>query len=166
MKAVTLTKIGKIPADTVVTVIHKGNQCIVHHKQQAEHADQRFDFVIIPEVWEIKSKLHEVGARYNVNWSSSTSLYTVTGFEFGLASRVSVPVFANGKVTGQKFVTTTRHVSISADNEETLFRKLFRACVSGRLYKHFSPSRLDRLYWDVEFDKFSTQVVDKASIEV
>lgn len=164
MKAVTLHEIGKIPADSVVTVIMKGSHCIVHYKQVAEPADPRFDFVIIPETWEIQQHLRKISGGYGVHWSSEADKYHVVGFRFGLATRISVPVFEKGKIIRNRFVTTTKHVDIHDASLDTLFRKLFRACASGRLYAHYPKGRLERLFWDSEFNQFSTQTVSKDSI--
>lgn len=110
--------------------------------------------VIVPPVCEIHTMLNKL-ANYGIMFNSSTQLFTVASFRFGRLTRVSVPLFKGGSITGTKMVSTTKHVVIQGDSFEDCSIKLFRAACTGKLYGYNGRS-LERLYWDTEFNQLST----------
>lgn len=126
---------------------------------------QPHQYVAIPPQSEFIAELNKLGS-FGIMFSSQTQKFMVTGFRFGKPCRISVPVFKGNKVVEQRFVTTTKHISISAESFDDCCNKLFRIAVSGMLYGFYAGARLERLYWDTEFNQFSTQTVSRNSIEV
>lgn len=130
-----------------------------------EDVVQAESFVEVPPIYDFFQQMKRL-ATFGIMFSSATNKFAVTGFRFGRATRVAVPVFEAGNVVDQKFVTTTKHINITADTFEECAIKLFRICVSGKLYGYYFQGRMERLYWDTEFHKFETETVDRKSIAI
>jgi len=122
-------------------------------------------FLEVPPIYDFFNQMRKL-ATFGIVFSSETQKFVVSSFRFGKPCRISVPVFKGGKVVSQRFVTTTKHINIVADTFEECAIKLFRICVSGTLYGYYAQGRLERLYWDTEFNQFSTQHVSRDSIKV
>lgn len=123
-------------------------------------------FERLPPLCEFHAALSKLAGNYGIMFSATTQRFTVTGFRFGKACRVSVPVFKDGKVESQKFVSSTRHINVSGETFEECSIKLWRYCMSGKLFGFYSVGRLERLYWDAEFNQLSTQHVSRDSLKI
>lgn len=132
--------------------------------QRSEIAEPH-QFLEVPPLYDFFTQMQRLST-FSIVFTSTTRNFTVCGFRFGKPARVSVPVFESGKVTSQKFATTTKHINIVAETFDECALKLFRICVSGTLYGFYPKGRLERLYWDTEFQKFETETVSRDSIQV
>lgn len=142
---------------------------IVHERDRDWYTNydvvELHQFLEVPPLYDFFAQMQKL-ATFCIVFNSQTRNFMVGGFRFGKPCRVSVPVFEKSKVIKQRFVTTTKHINIVADTFEECVIKLFRICVSGTLYGFYAPGRLERLYWDTEFQKFETETVSRESIKV
>lgn len=171
--AVLLEPVKDFKRFTVVELeadVKKGKvRHIVHERDRDWYTNYEIvdlhQFLEVPPLYDFLEQMKRL-ATFGIMFSSQTGKFTVTSFRFGKPCRVSVPVFEKGKVVKQKFVTTTKHINIVGDTFEECVIKLFRICVSGTLYGFYYHGRMERLYWDTEFNKFETQHVSRDSIKV
>jgi hypothetical protein len=125
-----------------------------------------YQLVEIPPLSEFHTALAKLAGPYGIIWNTGDQKFMVCSFRFGLPYECKCDDFRSGKVVGKKLITTTRHVRIKADSWREVSRKLFRICVSGKLHGWYSKGRLERLYWDTEFNKLETEIVSLDSLQV
>lgn len=97
-------------------------------------------------------------------YSVRDGAYRVVGFRFGSACRVAVPVFESGKVVKQRYVTSTRHLTIAAKSFDLCVYKLFARATMGDLYGYYFHKQVERLYWDGIIGEFRTEKVELKSL--
>jgi hypothetical protein len=122
------------------------------------------DVLLFPPVCEIHSTLRKITGDYGIMYDTASNKHRVVGLRFGVPTRLSVPMFEDGKVVRNRMVSTTRHATITGKSFESCSRKLFCYAVQGRLFAHAGKGRFDKLIWDTEFNEFSTQTVSADSI--
>lgn len=139
----------------------------VHDRADWQQCDivEPHQYLEVPPLYEFFTQMQRL-ASFSIVFSSQTQTFMVGGFRFGKPCRISVPVFKAGKIVEQRVVTTTKHINIVGTSFEECALKLFRICVSGTLYGFYSGGRMERLYWDTEFNKFETETVRRDSIKV
>lgn len=114
----------------------------------------------VPHYEAILAALRKHADTFGIMFSVRDGAYRVVGFRFGAACRVAVPVFENGTVVKQRYVTSTRHLNIAAKSFDLCVYKLFARATQGDLYGYYHHKQVERLHWDGIIGEFRTEVVE------